>query len=75
MLYENNDQLKRLIKGYATINGMTLKDIAGKMHIFPQTLQNIFKKKNLSFEDVQQIADTFGYCLTIDLVPKENSKQ
>lgn len=69
MLYENNEQIKRLIKGYAALNGMTIKDICDKLNIYPQTMQNIFKKKNLSFEDVQRIAQAFGYCLTIDLVP------
>lgn len=69
MLYENNEQIKRLIKGYAALNGMTINDICKQLNIYPQTMQNIFKKKNLSFEDVQRIAQAFGYCLTIDLVP------
>lgn len=65
----DNDEIKRYIKSIAAFNGESLNSIAGKMGIYPQSLQNIFKKSAISLKDLNGIAAAIGYQLEFQLIP------
>lgn len=70
--YNNNEQLKRLLKAAWTKNGFTQKDIAEKMGVSSANLSNILvNKKSLTFADVQRILDALDCDLYIDFKQKE----
>lgn len=70
--YNNNEQLKRLLKAEWTKNGFTQKDIAEKMGVSSANLSNILvNKKSLTFTDAQRILDALNCDLYIDFKQKE----
>ena len=65
--YNDNEQLKRLLKAEWTKNGFTQKDIAEKMGVSSANLSNILvNKKSLTFTDVQRILNALNCDLYID---------
>lgn len=70
--YNDNEQLKRLLKAEWTKNGFTQKDIAEKMGVSSANLSNILvNKKSLTFTDVQRILNALDCDLYIDFKQKE----
>ena len=58
-IYSNNKQLK-------DDKGLTMTDIATKLNIVPQQLQNKFNNKRIAFSDLAEWLDLVGYELVID---------
>lgn len=65
-----NTDIKKEIKKISIDTGISISEICEKLEMLPQTYQNIFKKKNLSFNDISKILEILGYELEIDFIPK-----
>lgn len=68
---ETNNTIKKEIKKISIDTGISINDICKKLEIMPQSYQNIFKKKHLSFKDISDILNYFGYELEINFKPKD----
>lgn len=68
---ETNNTIKKEIKKISIDTGISINDICKKLDIMPQSYQNIFKKKHLSFKDISDILNYFGYELEISFKPKD----
>ena len=65
-IYHNNKQIKDEYKKLLIDKGVTLSDIAAKLDIVPQQLQNKFYNKRIAFSDLAEWLDLIGYDLVID---------
>ena len=71
--YNDNEQLKRLLKAEWTKNGFTQKNIAEKMGVSSANLSNILvNKKSLTFTDVQRILDALDCDLYLDFRKRDD---
>lgn len=68
MIYLCNDDLKKELKKILIDENMTLTDIADKLGISRQQLNNLFLKTNFSFNDMHKICNTIGYNLDINFI-------
>ena len=69
--YTDNNDLIKEIKKMIIDNNTTQKKVSDRLGISIQQLHNIFKKKNLSFYDVDKICAAAGVELFIDFREKE----
>ena len=65
--YTDREQFKKLFDKLLIDEGLTKREVAKRLGVSPQGLQNLLNKKQLSFEDVQRISDAIGYDLFIEL--------
>lgn len=65
-IYSNNKQLKDEYRKLLIDKGLTMTDIATKLNIVPQQLQNKFNNKRIAFSDLAEWLDLVGYELVID---------
>lgn len=65
-VYSNNKQLKDEYRKLLIDKGLTMTDIATKLNIVPQQLQNKFNNKRIAFSDLAEWLDLVGYELVID---------
>ena len=65
-IYHNNKQIKDEYKKLLIDKSVTLSDIAAKLDIVPQQLQNKFYNKRIAFSDLAEWLDLIGYDLVID---------
>jgi DNA-binding Xre family transcriptional regulator len=68
MIYTCNDDLKKELKKLLIDEELSLTDVADKLKISRQQLNNIFLKTNFSFNDMQKICDAIGYKLEINIL-------
>lgn len=68
--YNTNKQLKDEYRKLLIDKGYTMTDIANKLNIVPQQLQNKFNNKRIAFSDLSKWLDLVGYELVIDFKPK-----
>lgn len=73
-IYTDNKQLVIETKKMIIESEYTQTEICKKMSIKTQQLQNIFKKENLSFKDVEKICNAANYDLIIEF-KKRNKMQ
>lgn len=69
-VYENNKQLKAEYKKLLIDKGLSMTDIANKLDIVPQQLQNKFSNKRIAFSDLSEWLELVGYELEINFKPK-----
>ena len=71
MIYYNNEQLITELKKTMLESKTSQKRIADQLGIKPQSLTNLFNKKNFSFEDARKILAIMGYQLSFDFIPDD----
>lgn len=69
-IYSTNKQLKDEYRKLLIDKGLTMTDIATKLDMVPQQLQNKFNNKRIAFSDLAKWLDQVGYELVIDFKPK-----
>ncbi len=69
-MYEDTQQVIIEIKKIMIEKRISQKDLAERLHISPQALVKLFKKKNFSFEDAKKILNAMEYDLSIDVFEK-----
>lgn len=71
MIYDgNNKQIKIEFKKILLDENITLTEIAERMEISKNQLNNTFNKVNLSFYDIYKMASAAGYDLQVDFVKR-----
>ena len=70
-IYEDNKQLKQEYKKILIENNITMTEVAKRMDILPQQLNNKFNNSRVSFADLKQWLNLIGYELQIDFVKKD----
>jgi transcriptional regulator with XRE-family HTH domain len=73
MLYNDNEQLVIELKKLLIDNKCSQRDIAKKMGISPQALQNLLNKKQLSFSDMKKVLDCINYDLLVEFSSRNKS--
>ena len=71
MKYTDNKQIREVIKAECRNQGKTLVDIAKALGMMPQTLNSVFDKKHIAFDDVMRMADALGCDLYFGLVKRQ----
>lgn len=72
MIYNfDNKQIKNEFKKIVIDENITLTEIANKLNIGKNQLNNTFNKVNLSFSDIAKMLNVIGYELQIEFVKKE----
>lgn len=71
MKYTDNKQIREVIKAECRDQGKTLVDIARALGMMPQTLNSVFDKKHIAFDDVMRMADALGCDLYFGLVKRQ----
>ena len=69
MIYKDNNDLRRALRSVAAIQGASLADIARKLDITPQALQDMLRKKHIGFDDIAKAAAAIDCKLVFDIVP------
>ena len=72
MKFTDNKQIREMVKAECQSQGKSLSDIARSLGMIPQTLNGIFNKKHIAFDDIQRIADVLGCDLYFGLVKRDN---
>ena len=70
MKYTDNKQIRDVIKDECRSQGKSLADVARSLDMLPQTLNGIFLKQHIAFDDVKRLADALGCDLYFGLVKK-----
>ena len=70
MIFKSNEQIKDELTKLLIDEKVTKKDLAQRIDVSPQHLQNILNKKNLSFEDMHRLLSALGYDLEIEFKKK-----
>lgn len=68
MIYENNEQVKRIIKNIMDENNITYDKIAVLLDSTKQNIHKILNKNQLKLDDVKRFCDVLGYRFEIDIV-------
>ena len=71
MKYTDNKQIRDVIKDECRSQGKSLADIARALGMMPQTLNSVFDKKHIAFDDVMRMADVLGCDLYFGLVKRQ----
>lgn len=69
MIYKDNQDLRRALRAAAAVQGASLAEIARKLDITPQTLQDMLRKKHIGFDDIARTAAAIDCKLVFDIVP------
>lgn len=59
--YENTIQFINDYKEYLNNNGISSAHVARKVGVSPQQLNNIYKKKELTVNDIMRLCNAIGY--------------
>ena len=70
MVYNNNQDVRRMIKRAAAACDLTLAGLAARMGKLPQELNNTLSKKHITIDDMQTIAAALDCDLIIDFQPR-----
>lgn len=65
-VYENNKQVKNEFKKIVIDENITMKEIADRLEILPQQLNNRFNNNRLALSDLKEWLEVVGYELVID---------
>lgn len=69
MIYKDNQDLRRALRAAAAVQGASLAEIARKLDITPQALQDMLRKKHIGFDDIARAATAIDCKLVFDIVP------
>lgn len=70
MIYKDNKQLKIEFKKVLLDEGLRMADVARRLDIVPQQLNNKFNNTRIGFADLAQWLDVVGYDLEITFKKK-----
>ena len=73
MIYKSNNDLKNVLKKELIDLNMSQADLANKLNISRQQLNNLFNKVNFSFADMYKICNAIGYDLEVNIKKQESS--
>ena len=73
--YEDNKQVKNEFKKIVIDENITMSEIADKLEIVPQQLNNKFNNRRLALSDLKEWLNCIGYELHIDFVPVESKEK
>lgn len=68
MIYENNEQVKRIIKNIMDENNITYDKIADLLNTTKQNVYKILNKNQLKLDDVKKFCNVLGYRFEISIV-------
>ena len=71
-IYEDNKQVKNEFKKIAIDENITMSEVAAKLDIVPQQLNNKFNNSRLALSDLKQWLTIIGYELELNFQKKEN---
>ena len=74
MVYNDNQDIRKLIKRTAAAHDLTLTALAAKMGRLPQELNNTLNKKHIAIDDLKSVADALNIDLIIDFQQRESSQ-
>lgn len=69
-IYNDNKQVKTEYKKVLLDEGISMTDVARKLDMIPQQLNNKFNNTRLAFSDIEKFLDAIGYDLSIDFVKR-----
>ena len=69
--YNENKQIKTLLKRAMRENDFTYTDVAKKLNTKEQYLRAILNKKHINCDDIKKILDVVGYDLVLEFRPKD----
>ncbi len=72
MVYNDNQDIRKLIKRTAAAHDLTLTALAAKMGRLPQELNNTLNKKHIAIDDLKSVADALNIDLIIDFQQRES---
>ena len=72
MIYENNEQVKNIIKEIMKREKVTYRDLAEKLETSQQNIYSIVNKKQLKLDDILMVCNALGYAFEIKIT-KENT--
>lgn len=67
LFFENSEQFIKDYRELLENNGISNAHVARKMNISPQQLQNVYKKKELTVQDIKRLCDAIGYSVSINI--------
>ena len=71
-IYEDNKQGKNEFKKIVIDENITMSEVAAKLDIVPQQLNNKFNNSRLALSDLKQWLAIIGYELELNFKKKEN---
>ncbi len=74
-IYENNKQVKNEFKKIVIDENITMSEVAAKLDIVPQQLNNKFNNSRLALSDLKEWLNCIGYELHVEFVPGEKGKK
>ena len=69
--YIDNKQVKNEFKKVVIDNNTTMSDVANKLGIVPQQLNNKFNNNRLALSDLKEWLTVIGYELELNFIKKE----
>lgn len=74
-VYKNNKQIKDEFKKVLIDKDITMSQVAERLDILPQQLNNRFNNKRLAFTDLKSWLNTVNCDLKISFVDRESGKE
>lgn len=74
-VYTDNKQVKNEFKKIVIDENITMSEVAERLDIVPQQLNNKFNNSRLALSDLKEWLNCIGYELHIDFVPVENDEK
>lgn len=73
MIYENNEQVKDIIKEIMEREKVTYRDLANKINTSQQNIYSIINKKQLKLDDILMVCNALGYTFEIKITKEKFS--
>lgn len=74
-IYKDNKQVRDEIKKMLIDKNISMVQVAGRLNIVPQQLNNRFNNKRIALSDLQSWLDAVGCDLKITFVDRETGKE
>lgn len=74
-IYRDNKQIKDEFKKILIDKNISMVQVAGRLDIIPQQLNNRFNNKRIALSDLQSWLDAVGCDLEITFVDRETGKE
>lgn len=74
-IYQNNKQIKDEFKKMLIDKNVTMTQVAERLDILPQQLNNRFNNKRIALADLQSWLDVIDCDLKISFIDKETGKE
>lgn len=71
-IYKDNKQVKEIFKQQAKEKNYTMKEIAEKLNMAPQQLNNKFNNKRLSLTELKKLCNLIDKDIQIEFIDKTN---